>query len=146
MYYNNLAGEKVSALGLGAMRFPMVNGKVLEDKTQEIINYAYLGDVNYFDTGYKYLNGESEVILGKCLNAYPRNTWYLATKMPGHMMVKYDKNRLRFRGYMRNDKPESVKEIFENQLKKSNVEYFDFCLLHNVNDTRGIQRKKATND
>jgi len=72
--------------------------------------------VNYFDTAYPYHGGMSEVVLGKLLKAYPRDSFYLADKYPGHQIVShYD--------------PAAV---FEDQLKKCGVEYFDFYLLHDV--------------
>ena len=72
--------------------------------------------VNYFDTAYPYHGGVSEIVMGESLSRYPRESYYLATKYPGHQLSStYD--------------PEAV---FEEQLKKCGVEYFDFYLLHNV--------------
>ena len=108
-------------LGLGTMRFPLKDGStnaadIDEDKVADMIAYAMENGVNYFDTAYPYHASQSEIVLGKILKDYPREAYYLATKFPGHQILSsYD--------------PEAV---FEDQLKKCGVEYFDFYLLHNV--------------
>lgn len=133
MYYNIFCGNSISALGLGAMRFPAENGKVNIKKSEAIIEKAIEYGINYFDTAYKYLDGMSEIILGNALKKYPRESWYLATKMPGHMMWKKN-GKMSFRGYMSDEDFKSVDQIFEEQLRKCQVDYFDYYLLHNVND------------
>lgn len=108
-------------LGLGTMRFPLKDGSsnaadIDEERVAEMIAYAMENGVNYFDTAYPYHASQSEIVLGKILKDYPRESYYLATKFPGHQILSsYD--------------PEAV---FEDQLKKCGVEYFDFYLLHNV--------------
>ena len=77
--------------------------------------------VNYYDTAQPYHGGMSEVALGKSLARYPRSSWYLADKFPGHQNVPG----------VRELQPE---EVFEAQLKRCGVDYFDFYLLHNVNE------------
>jgi predicted aldo/keto reductase-like oxidoreductase len=72
--------------------------------------------------------------VGKALKAYPRDTWYLATKMPGHMM-QYRNGRLELVGYLAGHAVASPAEIFEEQLRKCGVDYFDFYLLHNLCET-----------
>ena len=92
------------------------DGSIDEEKTEEMFDYAIENGVNYFDTAYPYMEGKSELVVGKILKKYPRESFYLADKFPGHqIMSEY--------------KPE---EIFEEQLKKCQVDYFDFYLLHNV--------------
>lgn len=120
MIYRNFKDKELSLLGFGAMRLPMteVNGEkcVDEELTDKMLAYAIENGVNYFDTAYPYHGGESERILGKLLNKYPRESFYLATKYPGHQISEsYD--------------PEA---IFEEQLKKCQVDYFDFYLLHDI--------------
>ncbi|MBQ8879524.1 MAG: aldo/keto reductase [Clostridia bacterium] len=120
MKYTDFLGERVSLLGFGAMRFPTVK---VGDKTEvdlplteKMIDLAVESGVNYFDTAYPYHRGESERIIGKLLSKYPRESYHLATKYPGHqLMDSYDPG-----------------EIFEEQLSKCGVDYFDFYLLHNV--------------
>lgn len=116
MLYKDFCGEKVSLLGFGTMRLPTSEGRVNFEATREMISLAIESGVNYFDTAYPYHSGESEYVVGKILGEYPRNSYYLATKFPGHQTSDvYD--------------PEA---IFEEQLKKCGVDYFDFYLLHNV--------------
>lgn len=119
MIYTKLKYDTLPLLGLGAMRLPTLeNGKIDEARTREMVAYAMQNGVNYFDTAYPYHGGESELVMGKILKDYPRESFRLATKYPGHQISeKYDPS-----------------EIFEHQLKKCGVDYFDYYLLHNVNE------------
>jgi predicted aldo/keto reductase-like oxidoreductase len=136
MIYKPFHELNISTLGMGNMRLPTVGerGPIDEAKARAIIEYAYEHGVNYFDTAYRYHNGESETFVGKVLNQYPRESWHLATKMPGHMM-HYSNGRLEFAGYLSDLKPTSLADIFEEQLEKCGVGYFDFYLLHNLCET-----------
>lgn len=110
---------ELSALGLGTMRLPVIDGddsKIDEEKTKEMVAYAMGNGINYYDTAWGYHSGNSEIVMGKVLNDYPRDSYYLATKFPGYDLSNMDK----------------VEEIFEKQLEKCNTEYFDFYLFHNV--------------
>ena len=117
MLYTEFQGEKLSMLGFGAMRLPTLeNGSIDEKQVDEMVKCALEGGVNYFDTAYPYHGGMSEIVLGRALRAYPRASYALASKYPGHQISEsYD-----------------PAAIFEEQLKKCGVEYFDFYLLHNV--------------
>lgn len=117
MIYTEFQGLKLSRLGFGTMRLPqLADGSIDEQKTAEMVDYALAHGVNYFDTAYSYHEGMSEVVIGRLLAKHPRESFYLATKYPGHQTAaRYD-----------------PAEIFEEQLKKCGVEYFDFYLLHNV--------------
>jgi len=120
MIYKNFQDLKLSNLGFGTMRLPNKgeNGDtpIDEEETAKMVEYAIKNGVNYFDTAWGYHNGESEVVIGKVLNKYPRDSYYLATKFPGYDLSNMDK----------------VEEIFEKQLEKTGMEYFDFYLFHNV--------------
>ena len=119
MIYREFKEKKLSGLGLGMMRLPVVDGddaSIDMARTAEIIDYAYQNGINYFDTAWGYHNGNSELAAGQCLSAYPRESYYLASKFPG-----YDNSNM-----------PKVKEIFEEQLKKCRTPYFDFYLFHNV--------------
>ena len=118
MIYKDFHNLKLSSLGMGCMRFPTKDnyGDIDVEKTKEMVAYAFKKGINYFDTAYGYHNGNSEIVMGNILKEYPRDSFYLATKFPG-----YDINNLK--------RPE---EIFEEQLRKCQVEYFDFYLLHNL--------------
>ncbi len=104
---------------MGCMRFPVIDGddsKIDEAATQEMIDYAMANGINYYDTAWGYHSHNSEIVTGKCLKKYPRDSFYLATKFPGYDTTNMGK----------------AEEIFEEQLKKCQVEYFDFYLFHNV--------------
>ena len=117
MLYTEFQGKKLSMLGFGAMRLPTnEDGSINEALTQEMTDIAIAQGVNYFDTAYPYHGGMSEVVMGRALAKYPRESWYLANKYPGHQIAS----------------EYNPADIFEEQLKKCGVEYFDFYLLHNV--------------
>lgn len=124
MIYKEFLGHKVSQLGFGAMRLPQTGtewGSPLnKEEAIKLIRKAYESGVNYFDTAYVYGGGQSEVILGEALSIYPRDSYYVATKFPGLHPPKD--------GWTM----EKVKETFEEQLKKLNMEYVDFYLLHGL--------------
>jgi predicted aldo/keto reductase-like oxidoreductase len=65
------------------------------------------------------------------LSQFPRDSFYLATKMPGHMM-NYENGKFNFTGLLANAPSRSPVEVFEEQLEKCRVNYFDFYLLHNL--------------
>lgn len=117
MYYNEFEGKKLSGLGFGCMRLPVLeDGSIDEPQVFEMVKLAMDSGVNYFDTAYPYHGGLSEIVVGKALKQYPRDSFYLATKYPGHQIAEvYD-----------------PAAIFEEQLEKCQVDYFDFYLLHNV--------------
>lgn len=118
MMTNDFQGKQLSRLGFGTMRLPTnADGSIDEARVAEMTAYALEHGVNYFDTAYPYHGGESERVIGRMLSKYPRDSYYLATKYPGHQILS--------NGY-------NPAEIFEEQLKKCGVEYFDFYLLHNV--------------
>jgi len=118
MIYSDFQDKKLSQLGFGAMRLPTnADGSIDEAQVAQMTAYAMEHGVNYFDTAYPYHEGESERVMGRVLSKYPRGSWYLATKYPGHQILS--------NGY-------DPAAIFEEQLKKCGVEYFDFYLLHNV--------------
>lgn len=119
MIYKDFQDLKLSALGLGAMRFPVIDSNdhnIDEEATKDMIDYAMKKGINYYDTAWGYHGGQSEIVIGKILKNYPRNSFYLATKFPGYDLSNMPK----------------VEEIFEEQLKKCQVDYFDFYLFHNV--------------
>lgn len=119
MYYKDFQGLKLSALGMGSMRLPVKDGdysKIDEEATAQMVACAMEQGINYYDTAWGYHGGQSELVIGRALKRYPRESYYLATKFPGYDLSNMDK----------------VEEIFEKQLKKCGVEYFDFYLFHNV--------------
>lgn len=133
MIYKPFQELSLSRLGMGNMRLPTVGqrGPIDEPRARRIIEYAYEHGVNYFDTAYRYHEGESERFASQVLSQYPRASWYLATKMPGHMM-RANHGKLEFTGYLSGNAAQKPADIFEEQLEKCGVDYFDFYLLHNV--------------
>ena len=119
MIYRDFQDQKLSLLGFGAMRLPqLADGTIDEEQVRQMTRLAIDHGVNYFDTAWPYHGGQSERVMGRVLKDYPRESFFLATKYPGHQIAeKYD-----------------PAEIFEKQLEKCGVEYFDFYLLHNVNE------------
>lgn len=119
MIYKEFQKLKLSALGMGAMRLPVIDGNdavIDEEAAAEMVAYAMKHGINYYDTAWGYHNGNSEIVMGKLLSQYPRQSYYLATKFPGYDLTNMGK----------------VEEIFEKQLEKCKVDYFDFYLFHNV--------------
>ncbi|MBQ9048477.1 MAG: aldo/keto reductase [Solobacterium sp.] len=111
--------EQLSALGFGAMRLPVINGddsRIDEETAQKMIDTAMSAGINYYDTAWGYHDGHSEEVLGRCLRKYPRDSYNLADKFPGYDLANMP----------------HVQEIFEKQLEKTGMEYFDFYLFHNV--------------
>ncbi|MBS5574503.1 MAG: aldo/keto reductase [Clostridiales bacterium] len=104
------------------MRLPLLadgSGRVDEARTRDMVAYAMQHGLNYFDTAYPYHGGESERIMGRILADYPRESYLLATKFPSHVAAA----------------GRTPASIFEEQLEKCGVSYFDFYLLHNVCET-----------
>ncbi len=119
MIYREFEGMKLSALGFGAMRLPVIDGddsRIDEETSQKMVDQAMAAGINYYDTAWGYHDGHSEEVLGRCLKKYDRNSYCIATKFPGYDLRNMPK----------------VKEIFEKQLEKTGMEYFDFYLFHNV--------------
>jgi predicted aldo/keto reductase-like oxidoreductase len=111
-------GISTSLLGFGAMRFPLTeNGKIDEPISEKMLDLAIANGVNYIDTAYPYHNGESEPFVGKVLSKYPRDSFFLATKLPQWLVKNLD----------------DAKRIFEEQLTRLQTSYFDFYLIHSVN-------------
>ncbi len=121
MIYRDFKNIKLSALGLGCMRFPKC-GENESDidiaATKEMVDYALKNGINYFDTAWGYHGGKSEIVIGELLKEYPRKSFYLASKFPGFSKDVFERKE----------------EIFNKQLEKCQVDYFDFYLLHCVSE------------
>ena len=135
MHYLKFHEWELSRLGLGTMRLPEKDGRIDREQTEAMIDYALKHGINYFDTAYRYHNGESETVVGEILAKYPRDSWHLVDKFPGHMLTKEPDGRLAFHGFPgRTDYFESAADLFEIQRNKCGVDYFDIYFLHNVNE------------
>lgn len=114
-------GDRISLLGFGCMRYPMLpealsptGPEVDEPMAIRFLEYAYEHGVNFFDTAWPYHQGVSEVVLGKALKRYPRESFFIADKMPTFL----------------NPTRAQAEEYFRTQLERCQVEYFDYYLLH----------------
>ena len=120
MIYTDYQDKKLPLLGFGTMRLPVTElGAIDQEHLEKMVKAAMQNGVNYFDTAYPYHGGQSEIAIGRALRKYPRESWLLADKFPGHQILS-------------SYEPAGV---FEDQLKKCGVDYFDFYLLHNVYET-----------
>lgn len=119
MEYRKFKDMNISALGFGAMRLPMdENGKIDQAQTREMVDYALANGINYIDTAYKYHEGDSEPALADALAEHPRDSYYLADKLPTWLC----------------ETEEDARRIFEDQLSKCRTEYFDMYLLHSIDE------------
>lgn len=107
----------VPLLALGCMRLPMKGDVVDQAELDRMVDYCIEHGANYFDTAYMYVDKKSEIAIGKSLKRYKREDFLLADKSPIYKM----KSR------------EEIRETFEEQLKKCQVDYFDFYMVHNIN-------------
>ena len=122
MIYRDFQDLKLSALDMGAMRLPVIDGKddqIDEPAAAAMVVYAMAHGINYYDTAWGYHGGNSEPVMGRALKKYPRSSFYLATKFPGYDVRNFGK----------------TEEIFEKQLQRLQTDYFDFYLFHNVCET-----------
>lgn len=109
-------GIETKLLGFGCMRFPTLNGEIDEVKAEEMLDLAYKAGVNYFDTAYVYHDGKSESFVGKVLDKYPRDSYYIATKLPvWNLQTKED-----------------ITRVIDEQFARLNKEVIDFYLLHSM--------------
>ena len=118
MIYTDFHGEKLSLLGFGTMRLPLVPGgtpaDIDEKTTADMVRYAMEHGVNYFDTAYPYHGGESETVVGEALSGGWREKVTLTTKLPLWKVEKY----------------EDMENILDEQLAKLRTDHVDFYLLH----------------
>ena len=119
-------GDKVSLLGYGCMRWPTVSNSSARDSSDEIdqemvnrlVDYAIAHGINYFDTSPAYCKGRSEHATGIALSRYPRDTYYIATKLS---------NR------------ENSMAMYRNSMKELQVDYIDYYLLHGIGMGNGME-------
>ena len=122
MYYKKFKDIEISVLGFGGLRLPVEKGnpdRIDRAEAQKIIDTAIEKGINYFDTAHMYQNGDSERFLGETLKKYPRESYYLASKF--HAENKTD-----------------IAATFEEQLERCQTEYFDFYLMHGVDEDNMI--------
>ena len=118
MFYKDFKGNKISTLGLGVMRLPSADGdpdKIDRVEGAKIIHRAIELGINYFDTAHIYQKTDSERFLGEVLKQYPRENYYLATKLYG-------------------SPTRDIRQTFAQQLERLQTDYVDFYLLHSLDD------------
>lgn len=114
-------GTVVSTLGFGTMRLPVdENKQIIQPRVQEMVDAAIAGGINYFDTAYPYHDGKSEEAIGQALKKHPRQDFMLVDKLPIWEI----------------EKPEDMERIFNLQLQRAGVDYFDVYLLHALDAER----------
>ncbi len=119
MKYTKFKDKEISRLGFGLMRLPMdENGNIDYAEGQEMIDYALANGINYIDTAYKYHGGEAENFAGVALEKHPRDSFFLTSKLPTWLCHT----------------EADAKRIFEEQLSKCRTTYFDFYLLHSIDE------------
>lgn len=123
-------GDRISLLGFGCMRLPVLpeatqprGPDVDEAAAFRLIDYALAHGVNYYDTGWHYHRGMSEVVMGKALKRHPRNSYFMADKMPGVLNPTLDE----------------AKNIFRTQLERCQTDYFDYYYLHGLRSLEGYK-------
>lgn len=123
---NPKTGDRVSLLGYGCMRWPTVRGDSARDgaddidqnAVNELVDYAIAHGVNYFDTSPAYCKGRSEHATGVALSRYPRDKYFIATKLSNFAPSTWSR--------------EASIAMYRNSLKELQTEYIDYMLLHGI--------------
>ncbi len=111
--------SKMPKLGFGLMRLPEKDGQIDIDHVCRMADRYMAAGLNYFDTAYVYHGGKSEVAAREAVvKRYPRESFMLATKLPAWELKK----------------EEDIDRVFNEQLERAGVDYFDFYLLHSIED------------
>lgn len=131
-------GDRVSLLGYGCMRWPLMpdpNGPdgaeiVDQEAVNELVDFALAHGVNYFDTAPPYVRGLSEEATGKALSRHPRKNYYIATKMSNQNFARS--------GLKGQELYKASVEMYNNSMQKLQTDYIDYYLLHNCGGETGI--------
>ena len=120
-------GYTPSLLGFGCMRFPTnKDGSIDEEQATKMLDTAIAHGVTYIDTAFPYHHGDSEPFVGRVLKKYPRDSFYLTTKLPLWDLTSLD----------------DAKVMFEKQLVRLDVDYVDFYLLHALDKAKWEKAKQ----
>lgn len=135
------SNDKVSILGYGCMRWPMKKVKGDDGKEQEVIDqdmvnqlvdHAMAHGVNYYDTSPAYLRGQSERATGIALKRYPRESYYVATKMSNFSRSTWSR--------------EASMKMYHDSMSEMQIDYIDYYLLHSLgNDFRNFEQRYVDN-
>ena len=111
--------NKIPKLGFGLMRLPEKEGVIDIERVKTMVDKYMKSGMNYFDTAYIYHGGKSETAAREALvKHYPRESFMIATKLPA-WEIKQESD---------------IERIFSEQCERAGVEYFDFYLLHSIED------------
>lgn len=111
--------QELSKLGFGLMRLPEKDGMVDFERVNGMVDSYLAAGLNYFDTAYVYHGGVSEVAVKECLvKRHPRESFMVATKLPAWELHCMDDRE----------------KVFNTQLERTGAGYFDFYLLHSLED------------
>ena len=131
---NNGNGDKVSILGYGCMRWPMIKDKdgkdiIDQEAVNRLVDYAMEHGVNYYDSSPVYLQGQSEKATGIALSRYPRESYFVATKLSN------------FSNYTK----ENSIEMYQKSKENFQTDYIDYYLLHSIGDGNGFRQRFVDN-
>ncbi len=130
---NPNTGDKVSILGYGCMRWPTIEQDGEQVIDQEMVNRlvdtAIAHGVNYFDTSPAYCRGKSEAATGIALKRYPRDKYFIATKLSNFAKHTWTL--------------EESKKIYYNSFKELQTDYIDYMLLHAIGGGSGMEEFNA---
>ena len=111
--------DEMPKLGFGLMRLPETDGRIDIDKVAQMADAYMASGFNYFDTAYVYHGGNSEKVVKEAIvKRFPRESFTIATKLPAWFLHS----------------PEDRDKVFQEQLGRCGVDYFDFYLLHSLED------------
>ena len=127
-------GDKVSILGYGCMRWPMIKNEegkdvVDQETTNRLVDYAIEHGVNYFDTAPVYLQGQSEKATGIALKRHPRESYFIATKLSNFS----------------NSSRENSIEMYYKSFENLQTDYIDYYLLHSISGMDAFQQRYVDN-
>lgn len=127
---NESTGDRVSLLGYGCMRWPMIpnpngDGEIVDQETvNRLVDYAIAHGVNYFDTAPPYIRGLSETATGIALSRHPRDKYFIATKLSNQSFAR--------EGMRGKELFDASVKMYRKSFKNLQTDYIDYYLLHSI--------------
>lgn len=122
---NRNSGDRVSILGYGCMRLPHKDNVIDQEMVNKLTDFAMEHGVNYYDTAPVYCKGKSEEAMGIALSRYPRDKYFIATKLSNFAESTWSR--------------EASMQIYKNSFENLKTDYIDYYLLHSVgNGSRNL--------
>ncbi len=133
---NNKTGDKVSLLGYGCMRWPMITQAdgtevIDQEMVNELVDHAIANGVNFFDTSPVYVRGLSESATGIALSRHPRDSYFISTKLSNFSPETHSR--------------EASIAMYRKSMKNLQVDYLDYYLLHSVGDMETFKTRYLDN-